>query len=60
MNPEHMTVESQTLIVNPAAKGFDDLNIHPISFGHKAHELVAEVTWLYGSHDVTKRDKGNN
>ena len=55
-----MTIESQTLKANPDNKGFSDLNITPISFGHKAHELVQEITWLYNSHDVTKRDSANN
>lgn len=59
MNPEFMTVESQHLVANPENKGFKDLSITPISFGHKAHEVISEVTFLYGSHDVTKRETAN-
>jgi len=59
LTPEFMTVESQDLIVNPSNKGFADLHITPISFGHKSHEVVQEITWLYGAHDVTKRDSAN-
>ena len=59
LNPEFMTVESQNLVVNPDNKGFEDLNIKPISFGHKVHEVVQEVKWLYGARDVTKRDTAN-
>jgi len=54
-----MTVESQDLICNPANKGFADLGIKPISFGHKAHQVVEEITWMYGARDVTKRDSAN-
>lgn len=60
MNPEFMTIESQSLIVNPQNMGFSELGIKPISFGHKAHELVNEITWMYGSRDVTKRDTNNS
>jgi len=59
LHPEFITQESQKLVVNPHNKGFADLNIVPISFGHKAHELIAEITWLYNSRDVTKRDSAN-
>ena len=54
-----MTVESQDLVVNPQNKGFKDLNVVPISFGHLAHEVISEITWMYGSHEVTKRDAAN-
>jgi len=60
MNPEFMTIESQELVVNPQNKGFADLNITPVSFGHKSHELVNEITWMYGSRDVSKRDTMNS
>lgn len=40
LTPEQLTVEAQTLETNPDNKSFKDLNIIPISFGHKAHELV--------------------
>ena len=60
LTPEFMTQEAQNLTCNPDAKGFSDLNITPISFGHKAHELVQEITWMYGSHEVTKRDAANS
>jgi len=60
LNPEFLTIESQTLHVNSENKGFKDLNIVPISFGHKAHELIQEITWMYNTHDVTKRDSANN
>jgi len=59
LNPEFMTIESQELLVNPDNKGFADLNIKPISFGHKAHELIQEITWMYGARDVSKRDTAN-
>lgn len=59
LTPEFMTVEAQNLVVNQDNKGFNDLHITPISFGHKSHELVQEITWMYGSHDVTKRDSNN-
>ena len=59
LNPEFITIESQNLHVNPANKQFEDLNITPISFGHKAHELIQEISWMYNSHDVTKRDSAN-
>lgn len=58
--PELMTTEAQELIVNPANKGFADLHIKPISFGHKAHEYVNEIYWLYNSYDRTKRDTQNS
>ena len=60
LTPEFLTLESQTLVANPDNKGFSDLHITPISFGHKSHELVQEIQWLYGVHDVTKRDSANN
>jgi len=59
LNPEFMTLESQNLVVNPNNKGFADLGIKPISFGHKVHELVNEITWMYGARDVTKRETAN-
>jgi len=59
LNPEFMTVESQDLLVNPNNKGYADLGVKPISFGHLAHSLVDEITWMYGSRDVTKRDTAN-
>jgi NADH dehydrogenase (ubiquinone) 1 alpha subcomplex subunit 9 len=43
LNPEFLTIESQKLVVNPSNKGFADLNITPISFGHKSHELIQEI-----------------
>jgi hypothetical protein len=54
-----MTVESQDLLVNPANKGYSDLGIKPISYGHKAHQVVEEITWIYGARDVTKRETAN-
>ena len=59
LTPEFLTLESQDLVVSPDNKGFADLGIKPISFGHKVHELVSEITWLYGSRDVTKRETAN-
>ena len=59
LTPEFMTMEAQELVVAPNSKGYADLNIKPISFGHKAHELVQEIVWMYNSHDETKRDAGN-
>ena len=58
--PEFMTIEAQQLVVNPENKGFEDLNITPISFGHKVHELVNEIYWLYNSHEESKRDTANS
>mmetsp|Transcript_16419 Transcript_16419/g.27820 ORF Transcript_16419/g.27820 Transcript_16419/m.27820 type:complete len:177 (-) Transcript_16419:104-634(-) len=60
LNPEFMTIESQNLIVNPSNKGYADLGITPVSFGHKAHELVQEITWLYNSRQTTKREEFNS
>lgn len=57
--PEFMTLESTKMVVNPQNKGFADLGIKPISFGHKAHELVNEITWMYNARDVSKRDSAN-
>mmetsp|Transcript_8921 Transcript_8921/g.6689 ORF Transcript_8921/g.6689 Transcript_8921/m.6689 type:complete len:384 (+) Transcript_8921:1-1152(+) len=57
--PEFMTVESQNLVVNPANKSFEDLFIKPVSFGHKAHEYVADIYWLWNAFDRTKRDGQN-
>ena len=57
--PEFMTIEAQELVVNPDNKGFEDLKIKPVSFGHKAHEYVNEIYWLYNNHDVTKRESAN-
>lgn len=59
LNPEFLTIESQTLKACSDNKGFADLNITPISFGHKAHELIQEITWMYNNHDETKRDTAN-
>lgn len=57
--PEMLTVESQDLVVDPENLGFEDLGIKPVSFGHKAHHLIAEITWAYNARDVTKRDSAN-
>jgi len=54
-----MTVESQDLVCNPDYKGYADLGIKPISYGHKAHQVVEELTWIYGARDVTKRETAN-
>ena len=59
LNPEFMTIESQDLVCNPAYKGYSDLGIKPISFGHKAHQVIEEITWIYGARDVTKRETAN-
>jgi len=40
LTPEFMTIEAQNLETNKDNKSFSDLNITPISFGHKAHELI--------------------
>ena len=60
MNPEFLTIEAQNLVVNGQHKGFEDLGITPVSFGHKAHEMVNEITWMYGARDVSKRDTMNS
>ena len=54
-----MTAEAQDLVCNPDNMGFADLGIKPISFGHKAHQVVEEITWMYGARDVTKRETAN-
>jgi len=54
-----MTLEAVDRVVNPKNKGFEDLNMKPVAFGHRAHELVNEMTWMYGARDVTKRDSQN-
>merc|ERR1711988_210042 len=59
LTPEFLTIEAQDLLANPENKSFADLNIKPVSFGHKAHELIQEVTWMYGARDVSKRDTAN-
>jgi len=59
LTPEFMTIEAQELVCSPGSKGYADLNIKPISFGHKAHELIQEITWMYNSHEENKRDSGN-
>lgn len=59
LTPEYITQEAQPLVVNPDNKGYADLNIKPISFGHRAGDLVSEITWLYGSRDETKRETAN-
>ena len=59
LTPEFMTLEHQNLVVDPAIKGFADLGVRPVSFGHKAHELVSEINFLYNSRDVSKRDTAN-
>lgn len=60
LNPEMMTLEDQNLVCNLKNKGFADLHIKPISFGTKAHDLVADVYWLYNSHEVNRREGANN
>lgn len=60
LTPEFITVDSQELVTSPDNLQFSDLGIKPVSFGHKAHHLVAEITWMYGSRDVTKRDTANS
>jgi hypothetical protein len=60
MYPEWITSESIDVTVNPNAKGFQDLMIQPVSFGHKAHELVNDVYWAYNSNETTKREKLND
>ncbi len=58
--PEAMTAEAKELIVQEGAKTFEDLCIKPISFGHKAHELVNEIYWLWNANDRSKRENANN
>jgi len=55
-----MTLEAQDLLVDPENLQFEDLGIKPVSFGHKAHHLVAEITWMWNSRDVSKRDTANS
>ena len=55
-----MTIESQDLLCDPNNLGFEDLGIKPVSFGHKAHHLVAEITWMWNARDVSKRDTANS
>lgn len=59
LTPEFMTLEHQNLVVDTANKGFSDLGVRPVSFGHKAHELVQEINYLYNARDVSKRDTAN-
>jgi hypothetical protein len=54
-----MTTEAQDLVCHPKNKGFEDLHIKPISFGHKVHEYVNDVYWLYNSQSTTKRESAN-
>jgi len=46
--------------VNPANKGFEDLHIKPVSFGHKIPEYVQDVYWMYNAQETTKRENANN
>lgn len=55
-----MTTEAQDLVVNPKNKGFEDLYIKPVSFGHKVPEYVQDIYWLNNIHEVTKREGANN
>lgn len=59
MTPEWMTIEAQELLVSPDNKGYAELGVKPISFGHKAHQLVEEISWMYGARDKTKRETMN-
>lgn len=54
-----MTIEAQELVCSPGSKGYEDLNIKPVSFGHRAHELVQDLVWMYGARDENKRDSHN-
>ncbi len=60
LTPEFMTTEAQDLVVNPKNKGFHDLHIKPISFGHKVQEYVNDIYWLYNAQDVTKQQSASN
>ena len=55
-----MTVEAQDLVVNPNNKGFEDLYIKPVSFGHRSHDYVQDVYWMYNSQENTKREGANS
>jgi len=57
---ENMANEAQELKVTPGNLGFKDLNVTPVSFGHKSKEYVQEITWLWNAHSTTKRDNANN
>ena len=54
MYPEWILQESIDVTAQPGALGFEDLHIKPVSFGQKANEYVADVNWLYNSHEETK------
>jgi len=60
MTPEFIGHEGTEIVCDPNVKGFEDLHIKPVSFGQKAPEYVAEVYWLYNSHQVTKREAANS
>lgn len=42
LTPEFMTTEAQDLVCNPQNKGFADLLIKPVSFGHQAQIYVEQ------------------
>lgn len=59
MYPEFLIGEHVDVTVNPDAKGFKDLYIKPVSFGHKAKEYVNDVYWSYNYHQENTSDGMN-
>lgn len=59
MFPEFMIGEHVDVTVNPDAKGFEDLCIKPISFGHKCKDYVSDIYWSYNTHGETPTDAAN-
>lgn len=60
LTPEFITVEAQDLLCDPENLSFEDLGIKPVAFGHRAHDLVSEIGWMWNSRDVSKRDTANS
>ena len=59
LTPEFIAHDGIEIVCDPNNKSFEDLHIKPVSFGQKAPEYVAEIYWLYNSHQVTKREQAN-
>jgi len=57
--PHFLVQEACDVTCRPEAKGFADLNIMPVSWGQKAHELVLSLTHDYNQHSETRREDMN-
>lgn len=57
--PEMLLGESIDVTTSPDNLSFEDLYIKPVSFGHKSHEFVQEVSALWNDHTETKQNEAN-